>query len=55
MKEVKVRFTGDDASSRMIQDAITKAHGNLILEVALKQYIQNAVRIGLAARLKASN
>lgn len=55
MKTVKVRFTGDDEASRMIQNAIAKAQGNPILEVALKQYIQNAVRIGLAARRKASS
>ncbi|MBH3440498.1 hypothetical protein [Pseudomonas luteola] len=39
--KVKVSFPGEDPVSKMLQDAIEKAQGNPLLDMALKRLLED--------------
>jgi len=47
MRTVKVKFKPDTKAGREICDAISKAQGSELLQAALQNHLQSAMREGL--------
>jgi hypothetical protein len=52
MRTVKVRFKVDTLDGREICDAIDKARGSDLLQAALRNHLQAAMRAGLRQLIK---